>query len=57
MQKFTDSDLYNCSSCGYGTCEQMAIAIHNDLNQTENCHSMHRFNVYTKTNHAGDGGK
>ena len=38
MLKFTDDDLYNCSSCGYGTCEGMAKAIHNGLNKPENCH-------------------
>lgn len=27
----------NCSACGYSTCEQMAIAIHNQLNVYQNC--------------------
>ena len=27
----------NCSSCGYNSCEQMAIAIYNGLNRPENC--------------------
>lgn len=38
MKKFSDEDLYNCSSCGYGNCRSMAIAIHNGLNIKENCH-------------------
>lgn len=38
MNKYTDDDIYNCSSCGYGSCEDMAIAIHNELNKRENCH-------------------
>jgi PAS domain S-box-containing protein len=38
MRKNCDSDLYNCSSCGYGTCENMAIAIYNGLNRPDNCH-------------------
>jgi len=38
MNKFSDADHYNCSSCGYGNCEQMAIAIFNRLNKPENCH-------------------
>ena len=42
MGKFSDSDIYNCSSCGYGTCEKMAIAIFNGLNKTENCHHFAR---------------
>ncbi|NLI79838.1 MAG: 4Fe-4S binding protein [Candidatus Riflebacteria bacterium] len=38
MEKFEEKDHYNCNSCGYGTCERMAIAIHNQLNRPENCH-------------------
>lgn len=38
MHKHTEKDLYNCSACGYGLCEKMAIAIFNGLNKPENCH-------------------
>lgn len=38
MDKNTESEIYNCNTCGYGTCENMAIAIHNGLNKPENCH-------------------
>lgn len=38
MKKFTNEDIINCSSCGYGSCQDMAIAIHNNLNRKENCH-------------------
>lgn len=38
MRKFSDDDVYNCSSCGYGTCEEMATAIFNGLNNKGNCH-------------------
>ncbi len=38
MNKRTLADHYNCSSCGYGSCEEMAIAIFNGLNRRENCH-------------------
>jgi PAS domain S-box-containing protein len=38
MRKSGDADFYNCSACGYGTCENMAIAIYNGLNRPENCH-------------------
>ena len=38
MKKFNDEDFYNCSSCGYGNCEDMALAIFNGLNKKENCH-------------------
>jgi Na+-translocating ferredoxin:NAD+ oxidoreductase RNF subunit RnfB len=38
MLKESEADLYNCASCGYNSCEGMAIAIHNGLNKPENCH-------------------
>lgn len=38
MLKEVPEDHKNCSSCGYGSCESMAIAIHNGLNRAENCH-------------------
>jgi methyl-accepting chemotaxis protein len=37
MKKFGKENLYNCTSCGYGTCEAMATAIFNGLNKPENC--------------------
>jgi iron only hydrogenase large subunit-like protein/uncharacterized protein YoxC len=37
LKKFDKSDIYNCTSCGYGTCEAMAKAIFNNLNKPENC--------------------
>ncbi|MCL2705964.1 MAG: methyl-accepting chemotaxis protein, partial [Spirochaetaceae bacterium] len=37
MKKFTEADLYDCTSCGYGTCESMATAIFNKLNKPSNC--------------------
>ncbi len=38
MHKHTDREIYNCTACGYGSCEQMAVAIFNNLNRPENCH-------------------
>ncbi len=38
MHKYSEDQLYNCSSCGYGRCKDMAIAIYNGLNRPENCH-------------------
>lgn len=38
MRKYDEKDLVNCSSCGYGKCEEMAVAIFNNLNKAENCH-------------------
>ncbi|MCL2758709.1 MAG: methyl-accepting chemotaxis protein [Treponema sp.] len=37
MRKFEDKDIYDCTSCGYGSCKSMAIAIHNGLNKPDNC--------------------
>ncbi len=38
MKKDPEADLVNCSSCGYGKCEDMAVAIFNGLNRPQNCH-------------------
>lgn len=38
MLKEIPEDHKNCSSCGYGNCKDMAIAIYNGLNRPENCH-------------------
>ena len=38
MDKHEDSDIKNCSSCGYDSCELMATAVFNNLNKIENCH-------------------
>ncbi|MBN2744246.1 MAG: 4Fe-4S binding protein [Marinilabiliaceae bacterium] len=48
MNKFADDDIKNCSSCGYGSCEQMAVAIFNGLNKPENCHH-NTLAVFTET--------
>ncbi len=38
MNKTTrESRSINCSCCGYETCEQMAVAIHNGFNHKDNC--------------------
>lgn len=38
MHKFSDKDIKNCSSCGYGSCFSMAVAIKNKLNKPNNCY-------------------
>jgi PAS domain S-box-containing protein len=38
MHKYSKADIYDCNSCGYGSCENMAIAIFNGLNSPRNCH-------------------
>jgi iron only hydrogenase large subunit-like protein/uncharacterized coiled-coil DUF342 family protein len=37
LKKFEKKDIYNCTSCGYQSCELMAKAIFNNLNKPENC--------------------
>ncbi|MDR1179934.1 MAG: methyl-accepting chemotaxis protein [Spirochaetales bacterium] len=37
MHKAKDEDRLNCGACGYKSCEQMAVAIINNLNKPENC--------------------
>jgi ArsR family metal-binding transcriptional regulator len=37
MYKKSPADALNCGSCGYNSCEQMAVAIINGLNKPENC--------------------
>jgi iron only hydrogenase large subunit-like protein len=38
MHKYSEKDIKNCNSCGYGRCEEMAKAIYNKLNNAKNCH-------------------
>ena len=38
MKKFEEKDFYNCTACGYRSCDGMTIAIFNGLNKPENCH-------------------
>ena len=37
MKKLSDNDIYDCTSCGYGSCKSMATAIFNTLNIPGNC--------------------
>ncbi|WP_461256353.1 [Fe-Fe] hydrogenase large subunit C-terminal domain-containing protein [Treponema sp. R80B11-R83G3] len=37
MKKYGKEDIYNCTCCGYGSCEAMAKSIFNKLNKPENC--------------------
>jgi methyl-accepting chemotaxis protein/iron only hydrogenase large subunit-like protein len=37
LNKFSEADMYNCGSCGYGSCLGMAIALFNNLNRPANC--------------------
>jgi len=37
LRKYKQEDIYDCTSCGYGSCKSMATAIFNKLNKPENC--------------------
>jgi len=37
LRKHSDADIFDCTACGYGSCEMMAIAIFNKLNKPDNC--------------------
>ena len=51
MKKFEEKDFYNCSSCGYGSCQDMAYAIFNRLNKPENCHHYKNYMVEAEKKH------
>ncbi|MDR0654735.1 MAG: methyl-accepting chemotaxis protein [Treponema sp.] len=38
LRKYGEQDIYDCNTCGYGSCRSMAVAIFNGLNRPENCH-------------------
>ncbi len=48
MGKFDPRELFNCRACGYNSCEQMAVAIFNGLNQRKNCHYFQRWDSERK---------
>ncbi|MDR0503124.1 MAG: methyl-accepting chemotaxis protein [Treponema sp.] len=37
LLKYSEADLFHCTSCGYGDCYLMATAIFNNLNKPDNC--------------------
>jgi len=45
MYKYKKEDMLNCCSCGYSSCEKMAIAIFNGLNKAENCRHFQEENI------------
>jgi hypothetical protein len=54
MGKHGKEDILNCSSCGYGKCEDMALAIHNGLNRPENCHHYMLMEMRAAESHKGE---
>jgi len=38
LRKTTERDEIDCGSCGYSTCREMAIAVHNNLMTVEHCY-------------------
>jgi hypothetical protein len=37
LEKQAQEDFLDCMACGYRSCREMAVAIHNGLNRKENC--------------------
>lgn len=53
MDKTTpDSRKINCTCCGYETCEEMAVAIHNGFNHKNNCIHYVKSQVEVEKNNA-----
>ncbi len=53
MNKHTTAERsINCSCCGYNSCEEMAVAIHNGFNHKENCIYYLKSTVETEKEHA-----
>jgi iron only hydrogenase large subunit-like protein len=48
MNKFSKADIFDCTSCGYNKCENMAIAIFNGLNKPENCYHFKESQLHDK---------
>jgi uncharacterized coiled-coil DUF342 family protein len=38
LRKYSKDDIYDCNTCGYGSCYGMAVAVFNGLNRPDNCH-------------------
>jgi iron only hydrogenase large subunit-like protein len=49
MLKTRPEDELNCGGCGYGSCKEMAKAIHNGLNRPDNCHLYKRHRIESVT--------
>lgn len=47
LHKETNYDrTFDCNSCGYNSCREMAIAVANSINVAENCHQYAAIEVY-----------
>jgi methyl-accepting chemotaxis protein len=42
LHKDSDKDLFNCGACGYQSCEEMAVALHNNLSHPDLCFAKHQ---------------
>jgi Na+-translocating ferredoxin:NAD+ oxidoreductase RNF subunit RnfB len=42
LSKNTEQDVLNCGACGYRSCEEMAIALHNGLSHPDLCFAKHQ---------------
>ena len=42
LGKNSEEDVLNCGACGYHSCEEMAVALHNDLSYPDLCFAKHQ---------------
>ncbi|MDR0443666.1 MAG: methyl-accepting chemotaxis protein [Treponema sp.] len=54
LRKFTQKDIFDCTSCGYGSCKSMAVAIFNKQNKPENCAHYNVTMLEEQKKHIGD---
>ena len=45
LSKNTELDVLNCGACGYQSCEEMAIALHNGLSHPDLCFVKHQMEL------------
>ena len=45
LSKNTENDILNCGACGYRSCEEMAIALHNGLSHPDLCFAKHQMEL------------
>ncbi len=53
LKKTNESRIKNCRACGYHTCKDMVIAMHNGLNSIENCMD-YNLTVSSQSKHLSD---
>ena len=45
LSKNSEKDMLNCGACGYQSCEEMAVALHNNLSHPELCFAKYQLEL------------